>query len=129
MDWYTVDTIGADWPDAPTTSASVLQQLVDAGKQQVLAFDNGYTWANTATLNTDVNGAPVAYPGDYPAGAVPSNLVLAHRMQIRNLWNAAAVDPSNASTTDDTFIVRPFPLDWMVRQIIRPKTGGLGFVA
>lgn len=113
-DWYTLETIRADWRDAPS-SDTVLQQLLDASKQQVLAFDNGYTWRKAG-------GAQADYTGDYRAGAVPSNLVMAQRMQVRNLWNASQVDASGNAGGEDTFVIRPFPLDWVIRQVIRPKT-------
>lgn len=44
-------------------------------------------------------------------------------MQTRNVWNASEVDASNGQIGDDTFQARPFPLDWMVKQLLRPKRG------
>lgn len=110
--WYTVATIRTDWNGAPANDA-VLQQLLDAAKQQVLAFDEGYNWrANPAN-----SGTP--FPGDYTA--VPTNLLMAQRMQARNLNNASKVDPSSGAMGDDTYTLRPFPLDWVIKQVIRPK--------
>ncbi|NNC10344.1 hypothetical protein HII28_00395 [Planctomonas sp. JC2975] len=114
MDWYTTDTIRADWKDAPSND-SVLEQLLEVAKAQVLAYDNGYNWR----LNSATSAA--AFPGDYITGAVPASLVMGQRMQLRNLWNANRVDPANASAGDDTFQVRIFPMDWVVKQVIRPK--------
>jgi hypothetical protein len=43
-------------------------------------------------------------------------------MQARNQWNAAKVDPANGGLGDESFIVTPHPLDWMIKQILRPAT-------
>lgn len=125
--WYTLDGIRRVWRDAPSDDA-VLQELLDTAQEQVLEFDNGATWRRTTALNTDPDGNPVLYPGDYPNGVITSGLALAHRTQTRNLWNANKVDPSNGAMGDDTFTVRPFPLDWTVKAMIRPKRviGALG---
>jgi hypothetical protein len=40
-------------------------------------------------------------------------------MQVRNTWNATKTNPEGMLGGGD-FTVRPFPLDWMVRQLIRP---------
>lgn len=114
-DWYTTDTIRADWYGAPA-SDDVLQQILDASKQQVLAFDHGYNWRQNPA-NADVD-----FTGDYTADEVPSNLLMAQRMQAKNLANASQVDPSNGQSGDDSFVLRPFPLDWVVKQVIRPKS-------
>ena len=126
-DWYTLQSIRAVWRDAPSNDTA-LQECLDTAKVQVLEFDNGVTWRRTPSLATDAGGNPVPWPGDYPVGAVPTSLTLAQRSQARNLWNAAKVDPSNGSTGDDTFVVRPFPMDWAVKNMIRPKRvfGALG---
>jgi len=123
VQWYD-QGIRSDWKDAPSNDV-VLNQILDAAKQQVLAFDNGYNWRNNSSLSVDEDGNPVDFPGDYPndfPGEVPTCLVMAQRMQARNLWNANRVDPQNAQVGDDTFVMRPFPLDWVIKQVIRPKS-------
>ena len=110
--WYELETIRTDWRDAPQ-SDTVLQQLLDTAKQQVLDFDNGFNYRKS-----DTTGEP--WSGDYTD--VPNNLVLAQRMQARNLWNASKVDPGNGAMGDDTFVLRPFPMDWVVKNVIRPKS-------
>jgi hypothetical protein len=117
-DWYTLESIRADWRDAPQ-SDTVLQQLIDVAKDQVLEFDLGATWRrNPANAGTDWPGG---YGSDTGQGDVPQGLLMAQRAQARNLWNASRVDPSNGSTGDDTFVIRPFPMDWTVKNMIRPK--------
>lgn len=123
-DWYTLETLRTDWREAPS-SDSLLQQLIDASQQQILAFDNGYNWR--LTTHTDDDGNPIDFPGDYPAGAVPNSLVMGQRMQARNLWNANRVDPQSGADGDDTFVLRPYPLDWVIKQVIRPKRAVASF--
>ena len=43
----------------------------------------------------------------------------AHLLQARNIWNAARVDPAGQYGTE-TFQIAAFPLDWQVKQLIRP---------
>jgi hypothetical protein len=125
-DWYTLDSIRADWREAPSND-DVLQQLIDAAQQEVLAFDNGYNWRRDPTLSVDEDGNPVDFPGDYPDGQVPSCLVMAQRMQARNLNNANRVDPASGDLGTDTFQLQPHPLDWVVKQVIRPKNAVRSF--
>lgn len=54
--------------------------------------------------------------------AVPVNYKKAQAMQARNVWNAGKVDAGNGETGDDTFQIRPFPLDWQIEQLLRPKS-------
>ncbi|HWU46234.1 MAG TPA: hypothetical protein VN133_05715 [Humibacter sp.] len=116
MDWLTTDTVDA-WPQAPT--AAKVQQVLDAAKAAILAFDAGYCWGITTALNTDADGNAVAWPGDYPAGQVPSALVMAERMHARRVWAASRVDPSN--TGKKKFTPVDIPLDWVAKQVARPK--------
>lgn len=52
---------------------------------------------------------------------VPANYRHAQLMQAKNIWSAVIVDSGSGDQGDGTFRIAPFPLDWMVRQIIRPK--------
>lgn len=97
--WHTLDSARDIWPDAPGYD-SWLYELLDIAKQQVLDY------------------APALAEGVRP----PKNYRLAQRMQARNLWNANKVDPASGGIGEDSFVVQPFPLDWMVKQVIRPKT-------
>jgi hypothetical protein len=99
--WYTLDAAREDWADAPETDAR-LEQLLELARQQVIAY------------------APALAAG----AAIPANYKAGQLMQARNLWNAGLVDPATGQQGDDaSFQLRPFPLDWMVRQVLRPKTG------
>ena len=66
-----------------------------------------------------VTYAPALNDGQYP----PLNYRRAQLMQARNLWNAGKVDPSTGDQGEGSFILSPVPLDWTVKQVLRPKQG------
>lgn len=98
--WHILDTIRAEWPDADVIPDATLWALLDVAREQVVAF------------------AP-ALGEDAP---IPTHYREAQRIQARNIWTAARVSPDGALGGDD-FTVRPFPLDWHVKQLLRPKRG------
>lgn len=95
--WHTLESARDDWRNAPGYDAWLYECLWVA-RDNVVAY------------------APKLKDGQRP----PLNYLRAQLMQARNLWNAGKVDPSNGSEGEDTFVMRPFPLDWMVKQILRP---------
>lgn len=103
--WYTLDLARDDWQDAPDANDSAgdltLYDLLEVAKDQVLAF--------APDLDED------AFP--------PSNYRKAQLMQARNIWNVDKGDAGNGEMGLGGFVVTPKPLDWHVRQILRPKTG------
>lgn len=99
--WLTNDEVSTLWVDAPEDEFT-LTLLVEAALAQVTDF------------------APAA-PEDSPT-PVPPNFKLAQLMQTRNLWNASQVDTGGGMGEGD-FVVRPFPLDWQVKALLRPKRG------
>lgn len=98
--WQTVDTARDIWEQAPNDDARLFQ-LLELAKQQVLAY------APALTL----------------LAPIPPNYREAQIMQARNIWNAGKVDPQSGGFGEDSFVIRPFPLDWMIKQILRPRTG------
>lgn len=98
--WHTLDSIRAEWPDAEAIPDASLWALLTVSKVQVVAY------------------APVLAE-DVP---VPSHYRDAQRIQARNVWTASKVAPDGGIGADD-FVIRPFPLDWHVKQILRPKHG------
>lgn len=97
--WHTLETAREDWRDAP---------VVDSWLYECL-----WTARNDVTTY-----APVLPAGQWP----PINYRRAQIMQARNLWNAGKVDPSSGGDGEGSFILRPYPLDWVVKQVLRPKT-------
>jgi len=99
--WHDLDSARTDWRDAPANDMQ-LQTLLDVAQTQVEAY-------GPLTLEE--------------ADPVPTNYRLAQLMQTRNLWNANKVDAGSGQIGDDTFAIRPFPMDWVVKNVIRPKRG------
>lgn len=106
--WWTVETLTTPdddghlpWEEAADIPAPLLKDLVFVARDSVLAF------------------AP-ALPGDYPAGQCPPNFRVAHLMQIRNLWTATEVR-SGGSFGDGDYSIPAYPLDWMIKQVLRPR--------
>lgn len=97
-EWHILDTIRAEWPDAEHIPDASLWDILEVAKGQIIAF-----------------APPLAE--DAP---IPVEWRTAQRVQSRNIWNAARVAPDGTTGQDD-FVIRPFPLDWHVRQILRPK--------
>ncbi|ONI63908.1 hypothetical protein ALI44B_04590 [Leifsonia sp. ALI-44-B] len=95
--WYTFTTIRDVWDDAPQDD-DILRLVMDSAKAQVLEF------------------APELEEDD----PLPERYVLAHLMQTRNLWNASKIDP-DGGMGEGEFVLRPFPLDWQVKALLRPK--------
>jgi len=104
MTWHDLDTIHEEWVNAPLDDG-VLGELLEVAKGQVIAY------------------APKSVRAalDVPEAEVPANLRLAQRRHVENMWNAGRVDTSGGQGEGD-FIVRPHPLDWHVKALIRPKT-------
>ena len=97
MTWYTVDTVRPDWGNAPDND-DVLEQLLEAARLSVIAY------------------APaLADPAE-----VPEHYVLAQKMQAENIYNANAVTVQG-EFGEDTYARAAHPLDWMIKQILRPR--------
>lgn len=93
----------AEWVDAPSNDAT-LQRLLNAAGVACEAY---------APLQDML--------AQYGPGYMDSR-VTAVLMQARNVWNSERVDPVSGGMGDESFVMKPFPLDWMVKQLLRPKT-------
>lgn len=102
--WLTLDEARDWWRDAPLDD-DLLQLYLDGAAEQVAEYGP-----------TRVAEAIAADPN-----AVPERYRLAQLAQTRNLWNAVKTDPSGG-IGDEGFTFRPYPLDWTVKQIIRPQS-------
>jgi hypothetical protein len=110
VEWYTPATIRetdsetgtAPWAEAADIPLPLLTDLLFIARSSIEAY------------------AP-ALPEDTPAGACPVTYRHAQLMQTRNLWNATEVDAGGGFGGDD-YTIRPMPLDWIIKQIVRPKT-------
>lgn len=98
--WQTVDSARDDWPGAAQIDERRLWQLLELAKQQVLEY--------APELEADA--------------AIPLNYREGQLMQARNLYNAALIDSGSGELGGGEFTIRPFPLDWQVKQVLRPKS-------
>ncbi len=96
--WLTISELRKNWRDAPDDDEDCFE-LLEVAKAGVVAF------------------APALAEG----AQVPATYRKGQRMQARNTWNAAKVDPTSGGMGDDTFVIRPYPLDWAIKQVLRPK--------
>ena len=104
--WHDPESARDQWIDAPLDD-DVLDELLEVSMQQVIAY--------APNLPEPAVGEELDVPASYRR---------AQLMQARNLWNAAKVDPASGGIGgDESYVIRPFPLDWMIRQVLRPRKG------
>lgn len=96
--WHTLDSIREEWPDAAQVEDRQLHELLWVAQSAVEAYAPTFT------------------------GRPPTDYRKAQAMQARNVWNSSAVAPSGEVGAEG-FVIRPFPLDWQIRQLLRPKRG------
>jgi len=95
--WHTLDTAREQWDDAPDDDRE-LYELLHVAQHAVIEYA----------------------PALLDAEPVPLNYVKGQLMQARNVWNSTEVQPSG-ETGLESYVARPFPLDWQIKQILRPK--------
>lgn len=105
--WHDPESAQANWEDAPY-DADELQELLDVARGQVVAY------------SPHKKADPIVAAGSVD---VPVEYRLAQLRQARNIWAAQNVDSSGGIGDGGDFELRPVthPLDWHVKQIIRPK--------
>lgn len=94
--WHTIDSIREVWRDAPTDDAELFV-LLGSAKDQCAAF------------------APAV------EGRLPLRYRQAQAMQARALWNAGHTSQDQFGAEGMT--VTAFPMDWQVKNLLRPKQG------
>lgn len=97
--WLTCEWMRERWDDAPTDDAE-LWELLNVARYEVEAFA----------------------PPSVPASVLRS----AQRTQAVNIWNASQASPSGDGDGGG-FGLTPLPLDWTVKQMLRPRAPGSGF--
>jgi len=103
--WLTLDEVQDWWRDAPADE-DLLNLYLASTVEQILAYGPESTALAIAAT-----------------GEVPDSYRLAELVQLRNVWNAVKSDPASQGIGDEGFVFRPFPMDWTVKQIIRPARG------
>ena len=99
--WATLAKARESWIDARALDDAVLYEMLQIARSQVLEY------------------APVLGESD----PVPLSYRQAQILQARNIYNATIVDAGNGDIGTDTFTIRPFPLDWQIKQFLRPRRG------
>jgi hypothetical protein len=97
--WHDADSAREEWLDAPFEDPQ-LEALLDVARVQCLTYA----------------------PGEFTASFVPPRYRMAQLLQARNLWNASKQDPGG-EMGGEGFAVRVFPMDWTVKNLLRPKSG------
>jgi hypothetical protein len=103
-DWHDVASARDEWVDAPVDEDDgddILTGLLASAKAAVIAY------------------APAV---EEPLTDIPEGYRQAQLMQARNIWNSGKASPSG-DFDGGQYGLSTFPLDWMIRQLIRPKTG------
>lgn len=111
--FYTVEEFRTRWGvSAPSVERAA--ELLAVSMQQCLAY---------APVPVDLTSLFEAVLNDDPSEGltVPAGHREAHFVQARNIWNATKVGPNG--NQGDTYALSPFPLDWHVKQLLRPATG------
>ncbi|MGN8245291.1 hypothetical protein ACTHAM_002410 [Cellulomonas soli] len=103
--------VATEWRDAPSDDA-VLARYLSSAYDQCLAFLPHARDALTGEL------VPVV------PDPVPDRLRLAQIMQARALYNGAVSGP-NDQQGEGSFGVTVFPMDWTVKNLLRPKRLGM----
>jgi hypothetical protein len=97
MTWHDAESARDQWSDAPLDD-DTLDDLLEVARVAVLAY------------------APVMAEG----AEIPVSYAAAQLMQARNVWNSSKVSTSGEFGGGD-YVLRPHPLDWQVKQLIRPR--------
>lgn len=102
QDWHTISSAReADWPDAREMSDMTLYELLETAKHDVIEF------------------APVLAEGQ----PIPPSYRMAQLAHARNRWNAALADPGTGDIGGEGFAIPARPLDWQIKQLLRPSRG------
>jgi hypothetical protein len=114
--WHTVETARNEWADAPYDEDggdAILTELLAVARTAVQAFAPDPATSPTYII---VDGIPVLVDDE----TIPDGYRRAQLLQARNVWNSSRAGASG-DFDDGSFGLSSFPLDWQVRQLIRPK--------
>lgn len=129
--WHNLASARTQWADAPYDDVQ-LHELLTIAAEQCLEYapalptvPGGDTVPGDWTEDPDNPGLffPPADGGTLPTRVrIPTSYKRAQLMQSRNIWNATKQD-GGQEIGPEGFAIRVFPLDFHVRQLLRPKRG------
>ena len=114
--WHTVASARDEWPDAPFDEDggdNLLTSLLAAAQLAVVSY------APVQEGGVTVTDEGYVVEADY---VLTDGYRIAQLMQARNIWNSGKASPSG-DFDGGQYGLSTFPLDWQVRQLIRPKRG------
>jgi hypothetical protein len=116
-EWHTVESARDQWADAPFDEDGgddTLTELLVVARGAVLAFaptlDGTFIVEDGIIVSVDDDTIPTAWR-------------TAQLMQARNVWNSAKASPDAGAFDGGSYGLSSFPLDWQIRQLLRPKRG------
>lgn len=106
MDWYTIVDIEEPevldlWADIAQLSGETISLLLEVARDQVLAYA----------------------PALADPAIIPPRYRLAQMRQAVNLYRASIADAGGQVGDDGSFAISPRPMDWHVKNILRPAKG------
>jgi pyruvate dehydrogenase complex dehydrogenase (E1) component len=108
-DWHDIESAREQWGDAEHISDELLEELLEVARNDVMSY--------ARKVDRDAyDAATEEEPFD-----VPGNLRMAQRRQAENIWNATVITNPAGGTGGGDFILQPHPLDWHIKQLIRPR--------
>jgi len=110
--WVDTETVADDWADAPEDEA-VLTSYLRAAHSQCVEYLPPVPQAFTGELMPNYDGS----------GQDPYRLRLAQILQARALWNSTHAGGGDQFGPDG-LRVTVFPMDWTVRNLLRPRRIG-----
>lgn len=114
--WHTVESAREQWPDAPVDEDGGDEQLTEllaVAKDAILAF------APVSTSPSLVVVDDILVPSE---DDVPDGYRMGQLLQARNVWNSSRAGAAG-DMDGGSYGLTSFPLDWQVRQLVRPKRG------
>lgn len=110
-EWHTLQTARDQWVDAPLDDEQ-LQELLDVAQNAVLAYAPALPDATLTVIDGYLTES---------ASTIPVSYRHAQLMQARNVWNSSEASPSG-DFDGAGYGITTMPLDWQVKQLLRPRT-------
>lgn len=116
--WADAETARRLWRDAPADDATLALYLASA-QSAVIAYAPSLTEAIITALYPSEGLVPAEDLFPYDVN-IPAAWQLAQVLQARNTFNSSKASPG-ADFDGSGYGLTTYPLDWQVRQLIRPQ--------